>query len=455
MTPSEPTFEFERRGDRVLATVKLDGRVLYSDKVDPESARSRNQFRDKIAKDYPGIEASWATLEERLLNLPRPPKNTLQAPPGEGCTANPEPCVEDVDGAQLLGEVASAIRQHVVVNDHQTTALALWVIHTYCYECFQYTPRLLIYGPDKRCGKSTLLRLVGNLASRPAPSSNLTPSVLFRGITKWRPTILLDEADTYMIGPKANDETRGIVNAGFERTGRVLRCQGDDHEPMAFPAFAPLALAMIGTPHDTIVDRSVPIEMQRKSKLDVVMRTPAGRDPRQHYADMLSRIVRWTTDHRDQLEATTPTLPTEIDDRGQDLWYGLLAIAEVAGADWPAKARAAALALQPDRSMAGESVPCMLIADIRRAFEERQQDFLPSIEIVGFLSGLEERPWADISNGRLITVNKLAHLLRGFKIRPVDKRQHDRVLKGYWKTDFQSAWERYLPDDDCPVDTSV
>lgn len=287
-------------------------------------------------------------------------------------------------------------------------------------------------------------------------SSNITPSVVFRGITKWRPTILLDEADTYMIGPKANDETRGIVNAGFESTGCVLRCEGDDHEPKAFPAFAPLALAMIGTPHDTIVDRSVLIEMQRKSKQAVVVRTPAGKNPRQHYADMLSRIVRWTTDHRDQLQATTPYLPKELDDRGQDLWYGLLAIAEVAGADWPEKARRAALALQPERGMAGESIHCMLLADIRSAFEEHRTDFLPSNEIVQLLTRLEERPWAELSNGGPITATKLAHLLRGFKIRPGNRRQRTGVLKGYWKADFQSAWERYLPDDEVGrVDTSV
>lgn len=455
MTHPEPSFEFERQSDRVLATVKLDGRVVYSDRLDPDSARSRQLFRDRVKVDYPGIEAAWPVLEERILNLPPSPKNNPPAPPGEGGPTNPEPCAEEVDGAQLLEEVAKAIRQHVVVKDHQVTALALWIVHTYCHERFQYTPRLLIYGPDKRCGKSTLLRLVGTLASRPVMASNITPSVLFRSIAKWRPSILLDEADSFMIGPKANDETRGVINAGFERTGCVLRCEGDDHEPKAFPAFAPLALAMIGTPHDTIVDRSVPIEMQRKSKQDRVVRTPAGKDPRQHYAGMLSRIVRWTMDHSDKLETITPTLPTEIDDRGQDLWFSLLAIAEVAGADWLKRARAAALALQPDRSMAGESVPCLLLADIHRAFVERQTDFLPSIEIVEFLSGLEERPWAEISSGKHITVNKLASLLRGFKIRPVDKRLHDRVLKGYWKADFVSAWERYLPDDDGPVSTSV
>lgn len=45
-----------------------------------------------------------------------------------------------------------------------------------------------------------------------------------------------------------------------------------------------------------------------------------------------------------------PELPDELDDRAQGIWEVLLAIADVAGEDWPERARQAARALSAARS---------------------------------------------------------------------------------------------------------
>jgi Protein of unknown function (DUF3631) len=44
-----------------------------------------------------------------------------------------------------------------------------------------------------------------------------------------------------------------------------------------------------------------------------------------------------------------PTLPEELNDRAQDNWELLLAIADAAGGHWPQKARQAALALSGEK----------------------------------------------------------------------------------------------------------
>ncbi|MCP4545109.1 MAG: hypothetical protein GY835_01430, partial [bacterium] len=92
-------------------------------------------------------------------------------------------------------------------------------------------------------------------------SANVSSAVIFRCVEKYRPSLLIDEADTFLHG---KDELRGILNSGHQQDGSVLRTVGDDHEPRAFSTFAPAAIAMIGELPDTLADRSIAICMKRK-----------------------------------------------------------------------------------------------------------------------------------------------------------------------------------------------
>jgi hypothetical protein len=47
----------------------------------------------------------------------------------------------------------------------------LWVIHTHLISYFQITPRLVVHSPVKRCGKTTLLDVLGCLVLRPLLAS--------------------------------------------------------------------------------------------------------------------------------------------------------------------------------------------------------------------------------------------------------------------------------------------
>jgi hypothetical protein len=59
------------------------------------------------------------------------------------------------------------------------------------------------------------------LVSRPVPAANISPPAFFRVIQDMRPTLLIDEADTFLRG---SDELRGILNAGYSReTAFVMR----------------------------------------------------------------------------------------------------------------------------------------------------------------------------------------------------------------------------------------
>ena len=129
----------------------------------------------------------------------------------------PEPWPEPVNGAELLGRSAASIRRHVVMSDHAADTAALWGLHTYLLDCFGISPRLAITSPEKGCGKTTLLDVLSRLVTRPLPTANATAAAIFRIVEMQQPTLLIDEADTFL---SENGELRGILNSGHRQGGR-------------------------------------------------------------------------------------------------------------------------------------------------------------------------------------------------------------------------------------------
>src|SRR5207245_6803084 len=100
-------------------------------------------------------------------------------------------------------------------------ALAVWILHTYAFHLRDVTSYIGIESPEKRCGKTTLLTVLSELVNRPVVAANISSPAFFRVIEETRPTLLIDEGDTFLQG---NDELRGILNAGYSRdTAYVLR----------------------------------------------------------------------------------------------------------------------------------------------------------------------------------------------------------------------------------------
>ena len=119
-----------------------------------------------------------------------------------------------------------------------------------------------------------MLKLLGALACKPLAAASLTPAVLYRVVEAYAPTILVDEADTFLA---EQDELRGILNAGHDRHSAVVpRCVGDDFEPKVFHVFGAVAIAAIGKLPDTLMDRSVVIEMKRKAPAREAAEAPAA-----------------------------------------------------------------------------------------------------------------------------------------------------------------------------------
>jgi putative DNA primase/helicase len=363
--------------------------------------------------------------------------NTAQG--SELVLPEPEPWPDPVDGAALLTDLSTAIRSYVFMPETAADATALWVVHTYLVQCFPISPRLFITSPERNCGKSTLVDVVEKTSWRPLSTQSIQPAGIFRVAERWQPTLLLDEVDGMSL--EENEALLSILNSGHKRGGRVIRCEGDKNEPRAFNVFGACALALIGGLPSTLESRSIPVELRRALQGEVKRKFRYDRSPE---LEILARMARrWADDNRIRIGNAEPDTDG-LFNRDADNWRPLFAIADVAGGDWPERARAAAQ--ESCKPSDEQSTRVLLLRDIRDVFNERGVERLPSADLAEALGAMEGRPWAEWKNGKPMTPTALARQLSHFKITPSGTiRVGGRTAKGYDLASFIDAFGRYIP----------
>lgn len=126
--------------------------------------------------------------------------------------------------SNLVSAICDLVRTYLVISEAQCVVIALWVIHTYYIDALDRTPYLHISSAEKRSGKTLLLEILAQLVYSPWFTSNASTAAIARKIASARPTVLIDEADTFLLGTgERADLLRGILNAGFAKNGTVLR----------------------------------------------------------------------------------------------------------------------------------------------------------------------------------------------------------------------------------------
>ncbi|MCZ7587362.1 MAG: DUF3631 domain-containing protein [Gaiella sp.] len=359
-------------------------------------------------------------------------------------------------GAQLLDDLAAFVRRYVVVTDAQASTLALWIVHTWAIDAAGSTPYLSVTSAEKRSGKTRLLDVLRLLCRDPLPAANVSEAALFRSLGDRPRTLLLDEIDA-IFGPKARDreDLRAMLNAGYRRGTPVLRCVGDGSKQRVepFEVFGAKALAGIGDLPDTLADRSLPVRLNRRGPGETVAPLRENRPPADA-ATLRGRVQRFAEEHDDALADAEPELPAELDDRAQDAVEPLLAIADLAGGEWPHRARRAFVELRRgDDASADESLGVRLLADIRAAFAHDDADRLSTSELIERLATDDDSPWADW-HGAHVKPRTLSTILRPYGIRSRTVRLDDGTTpKGYRRDQFEDAWTRYLapPSQEAPL----
>jgi hypothetical protein len=370
----------------------------------------------------------------------------------------PVPGSAPAEGADLLTEVRSAVARYVVMpSEEALDAVTLWIAATHLQPAWQHAPRLAVVGPAKRCGKSRLLDVLHDTVHDPFITVNSTPAAIFRSITAEPPTLLVDEADTIFGSPKAaerNEEMRGLLNSGHQRNRPTTRVTGPDHRPVKFRTFAMAALAGIGDLPDTIMDRAVVIRMRRRAPGESVLPFRSRRDTPLLNA-LRDRLDAWLVPLLDRAAQAEPAMPVE--DRAADTWEPLVAVADLAGGDWPRRARAACRAMTATEEGRDQDtgLTTRVLADIRAVFTAcGNPALLPTEHLLTALNADPEAPWREHGPAGL-TARGLQILLKDYGIRSANHRFHDRTQRrGYTRHDFTDAWTRYCPTPDPRPDTT-
>lgn len=350
-----------------------------------------------------------------------------------------EPWPEPVAPEILLNDIAATIRRFIVCDRDTAHAVTLWAAMTWFIDHVQVAPLAVITAPEKRCGKSQLLFLLGRLSARAITTSSISPAALFRTIDSWCPTLLIDEADAFM---RDNEELRGIINSGHTReSAYVIRTVGENFTPTRFNTWGAKAIAGIGQMADTIMDRAVLLQLRRKLPHEEVERIRHAEPGL--FDDLRSRLARFAEDCGEQVRQARPPLPDCLNDRAQHNWEPLLAIAMTAGSEWLEYGTMAALKLSGTDNTS-QTVGTELLADIREIFGA-DRDRITTAEMIRLLCSDEERPWSTFSRGNAITPRQLAKRLKEYGIYSHTIRIGIETAKGYMIDQFRDVFSRYLP----------
>jgi hypothetical protein len=153
------------------------------------------------------------------------------------------------------------------------------------------------------------------------------------------------------------------------------------------------------------------------------------------------RLTAWAREHLGELHHAAPQMPLE--DRAADTWEPLIAVADLAGGDWPARARTAATTMTAAEAQQEEdtSAGVRLLGDLREVFDHADAEALYTGSILEALHKLDDSPWGDWY-GHPLATRDLAKLLRPYQVGSKNVREHGTGAprKGYTRADLHDAW---------------
>ena len=359
-------------------------------------------------------------------------------------TTDIEPYTSRVNGDELAHEILHIVKSHIVCNDAVAIAITLWIFFSWCIDVAYIAPIAWINAPEKRCGKTQLATLMGRMSKRSIMASNVSQSALFRTIERYKPTFVIDEADSFFHGDM---DLKNIINCGFSRDNPyVWRCVGDNHEPIPFDVFGAKIISGIGKLPSTVMDRSISLTLRRA--LPTEKRQRVKDIPKATTDTIKAKLARWADDNMDRVATSKPKLPETIYNREFDTWEILFQIADTLGNDWLKLVTNACLAItQTDSKEPSENEE--LLTDIKAIFELQAVDSMATRDLLTALIGADSdgltKRWATSNKGQPMTDRQLAKRLKDFEIKSSKiNKPNETQKRGYYLADFADAFKRYL-----------
>lgn len=362
-----------------------------------------------------------------------------------------EPSLEPQQIDAVLTDLYALLRKPVCYKSpEQTSACALWVLATWFVDQLDYAPYLLITAPMKACGKSTLLNTLSRLVRKPFPTSSTSAAGVFRVMSEYHPTLMIDEADTFL----AQDQSlTGMLNAGIQRGTPAVRVEKNgagEFVPMAYDSFGFKAICGINARRlsETITDRSIVIELQRRQKGQTITRL---RDiPEERFQELRSRMARLAEDYGEKVKSMRPQLPEKLSDRAGDKWFGLLAIAEASGNSKLLRAYEKC-AVELSKTVTESSIS-ELLDSLGEILPSLSGNYVLSQALLDRLLNDPDGGWDTYFHGKPITKKWLGRKLHDFGVKSFNVRIEGNA-KGYRISEIQAVLDRYREEQ--PEDSTA
>jgi putative DNA primase/helicase len=212
--------------------------------------------------------------------------------------------------------------------------------------------------------------------------------------------------------------------------------------PRNFSTWCAKAIAGIGKLRDTIMDRSIVLNLRRKRKDEKTELLRYG--DTEQFLTLRRKLVRFAADCAETVGKARPDM-SNLFNRNLDNWEPLFAIADIAGGEWPALIRETALKLTDEEAdESTQSIGVELLADIKEIFEMKRVEKIIIKDLIYALCEDQEKPWATYNRGISITPRQVGRMLSGYKIKSKPIRIVGTVYKCYCIEQFTDAFERYL-----------
>ena len=350
----------------------------------------------------------------------------------------PEPVVT----AALLPDVIAKVDQHFAAKSHEVLTIALWTMMAWVHEVAAiHSTILAATSAEPYSGKTTMLGVLSFLTPKPFSAVEATGPTIYRFVDAHKPTFILDEADTIF---KRKPDITSIFNASWTKGAKIPRQVTINGVSVTvwFDPFCPKAIGVLGSnvPR-ALASRCITIKTWPKRPED---KQSFNHVDDEVFAELRRKLARWSADNAVALKDARPLYPAGFINRLQMNWRLLLAIAELAGGQWPKQAREAAERIS--RTTTKPSYGLQSLQAFQQIFASGRAA-ITSQETVAVLTADPDSVWCEYNHGGPITQRQVAAILEPFDIHPIVIHPTGRSSpspRGYKLEQFRDAFARFL-----------
>src|SRR5215813_14632345 len=395
-----------------------------------------------LKKKLPGFEDKPSPPPQPpAQTAPIKPQPTPQPPPRQPAQNSPP----NANAVEMLDSLTSFLRQYLVCDPYQLNVIALWIVHTWCYQHFPTTAYLNICSAEPESGKTRCLELLNLLSNSPWLATGvLHGTIIDKLLTPERctenlgapHTVLLDDCH-HTFGPSERQPLIAVLNTGSQKTGRYIL------GPDEYCLFGPKAFASNEPLLRSLASRCIPINLRRRKQSESVRRFD-----RKTAETQAAKLLAWLNTIGSnpgwlakKANETPPGIPKRLTPHEQDCAEPLIHIADAMGGHWPEKAR---IAIDIIFQNAEGTTRTELLCDLRVIFfNKNDPEYLATKDLLAELAIRDHRPWSSWGGK---SGKKLAGMLKPLGIfRTEFHPAEGDHFRGYLFKSFQDAWERYIP----------